>query len=682
MANEPGNELAKETSPYLLQHKDNPVHWVAWGEAALARAEAENRPILLSVGYAACHWCHVMAHESFEDAETAAVMNELFVCIKVDREERPDIDAIYQQALALTGEQGGWPLTMFLTPAREPFWGGTYFPPTPRYGRPAFRDLLVQLHEVWRDKSETVAKNTEALRGGLDRLSRPADAAEVEAGIPLALMDGAARQLLGAVDEVHGGLGGAPKFPQPHVFEFLWRAGLRTSSDDLKGAVTLTLDRMCQGGIYDHLLGGFARYSTDEVWLAPHFEKMLYDNALLIELMTRVWRATHNPLYATRVRETVHWALTEMRDAGGAFAGALDADSEGEEGRFYVWHEPEIDELLGDDAAAFKQAYDVRPAGNWEGKTILNRTDRPELLDGPGEAALGVSRNILLAARATRVRPGRDDKVLADWNGLLISALAEAGATFAKPEWLDAARQAFAFIVNEMSSGGRLHHSYCDGRLTGGADGPAFLDDYANMARAALALYEVDGAPGYLAQATDWAGVLKAHYRDAEFGGYFFTADDAERLISRTRNATDNAAPAGNGTIVGVLARLYYLTGDAAWRAEAEFVIKAFAGETRRNFVAIATLMSNAEFLEAAVQIVVIGARGEAAAEALIEVAFATPEPNRLLVVVAPEIDLPQGHPARGKTQIEGRASAYVCRGPVCSLPVTQPEDLATLLGP
>jgi len=678
------NKLGDETSPYLLQHKDNPVHWVPWGDEALDRAASENRPILLSVGYAACHWCHVMAHESFEDPDTAAIMNELFVCIKVDREERPDIDAIYQQALALTGEQGGWPLTMFLTPSREPFWGGTYFPPEPRYGRPAFRDLLAQLHNVWQTQPETVAKNTEALGNGLARLSRPMETGDGQPdtryAITTEIMDRSATQLVGAVDNVHGGLQGAPKFPQPHVFEFLWRAGLRTNSDTLKAAVTLTLDCMSQGGIYDHLIGGFSRYSTDEVWLAPHFEKMLYDNALLIDLLTRVWRKMHTSLYATRVRETIHWALVEMRDAGGAFAGALDADSEGEEGRFYVWQEDQIDELLGDDAGVFKKIYDVKKHGNWELKNILNRTDHPNPEDAATEAGLGISRNILLAERNTRVRPGRDDKVLADWNGLFISALAEASATFHEPKWLDAAREAFDFITTTMTSGDRLLHSYCDGRVTGGASGPGFLDDYANMARAALSMYEVTGDERYLDHAKRWATTLQTHYRDPEHGGYFFTADDAEQLITRTRNATDNASPAGNGTIVGVLARLFYLTGDDAWRAEAMFVVDAFASEMGRNFVSIATLLAGAEFLDGAVQVVIIGTRGEAATDALIDVTFQAPEPNRLLVVVGPDEDLPGSHPAHGKTQTDGQATAYVCRGPVCSLPVTTADDLARAL--
>jgi uncharacterized protein len=671
------NRLGEATSPYLLQHRDNPVHWQTWGPEALDQARSENRPILLSVGYAACHWCHVMAHESFEDQSTADVMNDLFVCIKVDREERPDIDAIYQQALSLMGEQGGWPLTMFLTPETEPYWGGTYFPPRPAYGRPGFPELLHQIYEVWTDRPETISKNTTALKSGLDRLSTPAAGPAPDAlshgGLTPGLMDTAARQLLGAVDDQYGGLSGAPKFPQPHIFSFLWRAAHRSGEEDLSHAVKLTLDQICQGGIYDHLIGGFARYSTDPYWLAPHFEKMLYDNALLIDLMTLVWRQTKSPLYALRIRETIDWLEREMMSDEGAFTAALDADSEGEEGRFYVWQEAEIDALLGSDSDVFKQHYDVKPGGNWEGKCILNRSANLSLSDGATEASLGVSRNLLLAERATRVRPGRDDKVLADWNGLMITALTNAAMAFEKPEWLQMAETAFSTIIKTMTDGDRLHHSSCAG-LSGG---PGFLDDYANMSQAALTLFEATGETAYRNHAVAWVDVLEQHFLDTEFGGYFFTAADGETLITRTRNATDNAVPAGNGTVVNVLARLSLATGEARYRDRALSIIDAFAGEVARNFIAITTLMNNTEFLHSALQVVIIGHRDDAATQSLIRTAWASADPNRYVHVVTPGRSPPEGHPAAGKDRIDGKATAYVCRGPVCSLPVTENSKLA-----
>ncbi|MEK9723471.1 MAG: thioredoxin domain-containing protein, partial [Rhodospirillaceae bacterium] len=403
-------------------HKDNPVHWWPWGEEALAAARDQDKPILLSVGYAACHWCHVMAHESFEDDATADAMNALFVNIKVDREERPDVDSVYQTALAMMGEHGGWPLTMFLTPDGEPYWGGTYFPPTSRYGRPGFRDVLSSVANAYAGQQERLQTNIAQLRQGLERMARPEGGGTLTAGT----LDSVATALLRAVDPMTGGTMGAPKFPQPALFQYLWRAFGRSDSPLFRDAVTLTLDNICQGGIYDHLGGGFARYSTDDMWLAPHFEKMLYDNALLIDLLTEVWRTTASPLYEVRVRETVAWAMREMTaEAGGAvaFASAYDADSEGEEGKFYVWEAAEIDAALGADAEAFKKTYDVTVLGNWEGRNILNRSAGLQLGDAATEAALAQSREKLLSIREKRVWPGRDDKVLADWNGLMIAAL-------------------------------------------------------------------------------------------------------------------------------------------------------------------------------------------------------------------------------------------------------------------
>ena len=416
------NRLGQETSPYLLQHRDNPVHWQPWSEAALAAAKAADKPLLLSIGYAACHWCHVMARESFEDPAIADQMNRLFVNVKVDREERPDLDQIYQHALALMGEQGGWPLTMFLTPDGEPFWGGTYFPPEPRFGRPGFAQLLAAISEAYAGKRDDVAKNVAVLRDALQRLGQP----QQGGAIARAQLDPVAERLLREIDQIHGGIGTAPKFPQCGILEFLWRAWKRTRQAPYRDAVLKALDAMCQGGIYDHLGGGFARYSTDARWLAPHFEKMLYDNAELVDLLTLVWQETKNPLYRARVEETLGWVAREMRTPGGGFASSLDADSEHEEGKFYVWSEAEIDAVLGPRAALFKRFYDVTADGNWEGATILNRINSPAFADDATERELAVGRDLLLQARAGRVRPGWDDKVLADWNGLMIAAMANA----------------------------------------------------------------------------------------------------------------------------------------------------------------------------------------------------------------------------------------------------------------
>jgi uncharacterized protein len=662
------NALAGETSPYLLQHKDNPVHWQPWGPAALARAKAEDKPILLSIGYAACHWCHVMAHESFENPEIAKLMNELFVSIKVDREERPDLDAIYMQAVHAMGEQGGWPLTMFLTPDGEPFWGGTYFPPEPRWGRPSFPQVLQAIAAAWRDKKPEIAKNVAALKESLGKLSEPA----AGTGVSLALVDAAALRLAQEVDRTEGGIGTAPKFPQVPIFTLLWRGAKRLKNPGLASAVTVTLDHVCQGGIYDHLGGGFARYSVDSHWLVPHFEKMLYDNALLIELLTRAWQETRSPLYAARVAETIEWVEREMRLPDGGFASSLDADSEHEEGKFYIWSEREIDALLGARAERFKEAYDVTASGNWEGKTILNRLRRLSFGDEAEERELSASRAILFRARTERIRPGCDDKVLADWNGLMIAALSVAGMGFARPQWIALAEDAMGFITEAMGEGGgRLAHAWREGKRAH----RAILDDYANLARAALLLYEATGEPRYLAQARDWVAVCDQHYRDPR-GGYFFTADDAEALLVRSKQAYDQPNPAGNGTLVEVLARLYYLTGEDIYRARAEEVLAAFAGEAERNIFGLCTLLNGAEFLARALQIVVVGARSAPDTAALLAVINRAPLPARVVSVVEGVVALPESHPAAGKGQIGGRATAYLCEGTACSLPI---NDAATL---
>ncbi len=667
-----GNLLAGEVSPYLLQHKDNPVHWMPWGEPALARARDENKPILLSIGYAACHWCHVMAHESFENPETAALMNELFVSIKVDREERPDLDAIYQSALGMMGEQGGWPLTMFLTPDGDPFWGGTYFPPTRRMGRPGFADAMRGIVAAYRNHPGRVHRNVEAIRGALAEMAAP------KSGAPITpdMLNGIAGRLIAEIDTVRGGIRGAPKFPQPTLFQQLWRAWKRTKETKYRDAVTGTLSALCQGGIYDHLGGGFARYSVDDRWLAPHFEKMLYDNALLVELLCLVWQETRDPVYAERVAETIDWVRREMTLPDGGFASSLDADSEGVEGKYYVWGGDDTDRLLGADAALFKRHYDVTSGGNWEGKTILNRTAWPEPAGTDTEATLARARAALLRARERRVPPGKDDKVLADWNGLMIAALAFAGPVFGRPDWVVAAARAFDFVRQSMTGDGRLLHSWRQGRLKH----PATLDDYANLSRAALALHEAIGEATYLQQAQAWAAEVEKRYGDNGNGGYFFAADDTAGLIVRNKTAIDNPVPSGNGTMIAVLARLWMLTGRDAYRESAEATAAAFSGELERNFSPFSTLLNPCELLRDAVQVVLAGERAAPAMAAMIDTVNAVSLPNRVLLTVDPGESLPEGHPAHGKGPLDGGATAYVCRGRTCSLPLTDPAALAAAL--
>lgn len=664
------NRLGEESSPYLRQHKDNPVAWQAWSRETLARAKQENKPILLSVGYAACHWCHVMAHESFEDDAIAALMNEHFINIKIDREERPDLDNIYQSALALLRQAGGWPLTMFLTPDGQPFWGGTYFPPTERFGRPGFPEVLRAVSKTFQEEPAKVEQNVDALQNGLQSLAENKRGESLNAEA----IGKIAEALLRQFDPINGGFGSAPKFPQTGMMMLLWWAWHNSGEEAYRDNADLTLTKMCQGGIYDHLGGGFSRYAVDDAWLVPHFEKMLYDNAQLIQALTRIWQELGNPLYEVRTRETIAWLFREMMApsapdgaACGAFAASLDADSEGQEGKFYVWQPAEIEAVLGNDTAFFCENYDVTKDGNWEGRSILNRSRNLELHSSPIEEKLQSLRTQLLEARSQRVRPGWDDKVLADWNGLMIAALAEAATAFHESAWLAAAEKAFAFVCGEMQQEGRLKHAWHHGRLRH----PATLDDYATLCEAAIALYEATGNLDYVDQARSWVEVVDRHYWDSDNGGYFFTADDTDELIVRSKTIYDNAVPSGNATLLGVLAKLYFLTGEEHCRSRAEALVSAFAGEIHRNYVPLSTYLNNCLLLYEGLQLVIIGDRANEDCRQLLDVVYGSCLDHKVLQTLAPGAELPTGHPAAGKTQQDGKATCYICQGTSCSLPIT-----------
>lgn len=661
------NRLAQATSPYLLQHKHNPVDWWQWGPEALAEAKRSNRPILLSVGYAACHWCHVMAHESFEDEQTARVMNELFVNIKVDREERPDIDQIYMNALHLLGEQGGWPLTMFLTPAGEPVWGGTYFPKQPRYGRPAFTDILREVSRMFREEPSKIEQNRAALLERLADKARPAGKVVFGA----AELDSTARQIGNMFDSTHGGLRGAPKFPQPAILEMLWRAGLRTGDARFFDTIEHSLERMSEGGIYDHLGGGFSRYSVDERWLVPHFEKMLYDNAQLLELLALGYQRGGRPLFAARARETVEWLTREMTTEEGAFCASLDADSEGEEGKFYVWSKNEIIEVIGPEAGGFfMRHYDVSDDGNFEGHNILNRL-RPVSRTKADEARLAALRAILLDARAARVRPGLDDKVLADWNGLMIAALVNAGVILDEPSWLARAKRAFDFIAGSMTRDDRLGHSWRDGKLLV----PGLASDFAAMIRAALALYEAGGERSYLDQALRWQRAFDTHYADADSGGYYLTADDASDLLLRPHATSDDATPNPNAVAAQNLVRLAVLSGNDRWREQADRLIDGILAAAAQNLFGHLALLNALDLRLRAAEIVVTGA--DARAQALAAAALKLPFVDRIVLRAASAADLPASHPAQAKLASAPASAAFVCVGERCSLPVLEANDIA-----
>ena len=663
------NRLAGETSPYLLQHQHNPVEWWPWGPDALGEAKRTGKPILLSVGYAACHWCHVMAHESFEDEGVAAVMNELFVNIKVDREERPDIDQIYMSALHLIGEQGGWPLTMFLTPAGEPVWGGTYFPKTSRYGRPAFTDVLREVARVFREEPDRIEQTRRSLIGRLSERARP----QGKIAIGRAELDSIAGRFARLIDRTHGGVQGAPKFPQCSVLELLWRAGLRTREAGFFDPVELTLDRICQGGIYDHLGGGFSRYSVDERWLVPHFEKMLYDNAQLLELLALAHARSGHPLFRTRGPETVAWLAREMTTPQGAFCASLDADSEGEEGKFYVWSYDEIIRLLGiEDGTFFAEAYGATATGNFEGHNILNRSNHLPRSMGcskEDEERLTGLRQKLLAARDQRVRPGLDDKVLADWNGLMIAALANAGALLDEAGWIAMAERAFAFIASEMTRGDRLGHSWREGRLLF----PGLASDFAAMIKAALALNEATGARSYLERALVWQRAFDRHYGNPETGGYFLTADDAEGLVVRPHSTLDDAIPNPNAIAAQNLVRLALLAGDDAWRESADRLFDGILPSAAENLFGHASLLNGLDLRLRAAEIVIVGEE----TDALVHAALALPFLDRIALRAPSGEGLPSTHPARAKVAAApAGGAAFVCVGETCSLPVTEPGAL------
>ncbi|HEY2070492.1 MAG TPA: thioredoxin domain-containing protein [Rhizomicrobium sp.] len=671
------NQLDQASSPYLLLHKDNPVHWRSWGPEAFAEAQASNKPILLSIGYTACHWCHVMNHESFKDPETAALMNELFVNIKVDREERPDLDQLYQTAAGQMGHTGGWPLTMFLTPHGEPFLAGGYLPKEERGELPAFKRALQTGADFFRDKPDQVANMNQQVLQSLNSIY--ARDMRSPQGLPSSTLDSSAIRVGQRFDIFYGGVTGLLKFPSFALTELLWRGYLRSGAAPLQYLVQVTLDGMCLGGIYDHVGGGIARYSVDERWLVPHFEKMLYDNAQFIDILTIVWQGNRNRHFAERVEETIDWLFREMR-VGGAFASSLDAESEGREGLYYTWTEAEIDAALsGTFVQKFKEAYHVTRDGNFEGRNILNRLGLPPYpMSDSDEALLKRQRELLLAVRQTRVPPMRDDKVLADCNGLAIAALANAGQAFRRKEWIDAAIAAFDFVVENLTDNGgdRLYHSWRDGER--GHMG--FADDYAHMARAALALWEATSEERFLTHTARWSNVLFDLFWDNMNGGFYFTAADDEPLMMRTRSAMDNNLPAANGVMVSVMARLYLISGDLGWRDRSNMLVQAFSTEIARNYMGVGTYINGLEVITHSLQIVIIGPRDHTGTHELINAVLGRSLPTKTMMVMEPGQQPSETHPAFGKMMVNGQPTAYICQQMTCGQPITNPVTLSQRL--
>jgi uncharacterized protein len=653
------NRLASETSPYLLQHRDNPVEWHPWGEEALARAREQDRPILLSVGYSACHWCHVMERESFEDAATAAYMNEHFINIKVDREERPDVDALYMEAVQAISGQGGWPMTVFCDPEGVPFYGGTYFPPDEGRGMPSFRMVMEAVVDAFESRREEIDERAPEMRARLGAIGRM----EPEGDAPQAtVLEETIERLRSSADPQRGGFGGAPKFPPASALELLLARGERT-------IVARTLDAMLAGGIYDQLGGGFARYSVDAAWLVPHFEKMLYDNALLARAYLHGWQALGRQRYRRACEETLEWALREMRGLEGGFYSALDADSEGEEGRFYVWTPTEVHEVLGEGAQPVLEFYGITERGNFEGRNILHLTAGA---GGPEPEGLAAARKALYEARSKRVWPGLDDKRLTSWNALMIAALAEAGAVLGRDDYLDAARGCAEFIWSDLrDADGNLLRTYKDGR----AHLSAYLEDHAFLLEALIDLYEATFEPTWFERAGTLAETILTRFADPDRGGFFSTADDHEPLIARRKDIGDHPIPSGNSSAAMGLLRLAALTGDRAYEKAAESVFHLFAKPATQHPESFAHLLRAIDFHLAPTKEVALV--GDDLRE-LTAIVRAELRPHQVLAGGAEGTQAPPL--LQGRTEVDGKPAAYICERFTCQAPITDTQALKEAL--
>jgi len=677
------NRLANETSPYLLQHAHNPVDWFPWGDEAFQKANAENKPILLSIGYSACHWCHVMEHESFEDEKIAALMNDLFVSIKVDREERPDLDEIYMNAVQMLTGRGGWPMTVFLTPERKPFYGGTYFPPEDRQGMPGFPRVLMGVAQAYREKPQDVEKSVGHILSALERMSQ---SQESKVAFSLEAIAESAEQISRAYDSDHGGLGRAPKFPNAGVYELFLRHYDQSKNQRFLEMVTHTLTKMAQGGIYDHLGGGFHRYSVDEKWLVPHFEKMLYDNAQLVRIYAQLYCVTRDELFKNVTEETLDYLLREMLHSEGGFYSTQDADSEGEEGKFFIWSPQEVNQILGEEAGEiFSRIYDVSDFGNFEGRNILHPILTLEQASklfkkDPKEIAVLISdsKKKLFQEREKRIKPFRDEKIITSWNGLMLSGLAEAIKISPRQSYLDTANRTLQFFFSKMFRDGHLLHTYKDGtaKLLG------YLDDYAFMAVGLLDLYEATFDRAQLARAIELADTMVSEFWDEKDGAFFYTGKSHEQLISRAKPVFDASIPSGNSMATHLLLRLYYLTGREVYLQRAETVLRSYYDAMLSQPFGFAHMLCALDlYLRKPKEIVVIGNRKDANIAELINRIHSIYLPNKTLQLAGPDESLEKISPLlRGKTQLDGKPTVYVCQNFTCSAPVTTWDELKPLL--
>ncbi len=675
------NRLAKESSPYLLQHKNNPVDWYPWGDEAFAAAKKLDRPIFLSVGYSACHWCHVMEHESFEDEAIAKKLNDNFICVKVDREERPDVDQIYMNAVqALTG-RGGWPMSVFLTHDLRPFYGGTYWPPKPRQGMPGFENVLDAILDAWKNRRTAIAEQAQQLTDHLKQVGAGGAAAGEVKLVP-ELITGAMPSHARLFDKTHGGFGDAPKFPHPMDLRLLLRIWRRTGKAEALEMVTFTLDKMAGGGIYDQLGGGFHRYSVDAEWLVPHFEKMLYDNALLTAAYVEAYQATGRNEYATVIRETCDFILREMTGPDGGFFSTQDADSEGVEGKFYVWTPSEIEKLLGKEAAAeFNTCYDVTPAGNFEHANILNL---PKSLDDCAKSlnkpvadlrsSLAVSRAKLFEARDKRIHPGLDDKILVNWNGLMLDALARAAGPLNEPRYLAAAQKTANFLLEKLRrADGRLLHAYRHGV----AKFDAYLDDYAALIDGLTSLYEADFDARWLDEAVRLADVMLARFYDKTAGGFYYTADDHEQLIARNKDLYDNATPSGTGLAATALVRLGKLCGDQEYLEYAEKTFQSLGELFERAPTAMGQSLLALDLYLGPTQEVVVAASDAAGRDEVLKQIRTRFWPNKVVAALPGTGDAKRlAGLLTGKRPLQNAPTLFICENYTCRSPVSTPEKI------
>jgi uncharacterized protein YyaL (SSP411 family) len=664
--------LADSISPYLLLHKDNPVTWRVWSDAVLAEAREAGKPIFLSIGYLGCNWCEVMNRESFSDPDTAQQINDNFIPVLVDREERPDLDQIYQAASTLVGHSGGWPLNLFLTADGVPYFVSGFMGKEERMDRPSFRRVLTDMAAVIKDRPDEVARNITAVQDQLNQTFNR----DMRGTLDSIKMEMAAIRIGQRFDVFMGGLIGTHKFPSVPLMDVLWRAYLRTGVLQYMQLVSTTLNNMLMGGLYDHVGGGFFRYTADERWLVPHFEKTLGDNALLLHFMTEFWQFNRNDLCRNRVNETMDWLSREMT-LEGAFASSQAPEADGEEGRYYTWTEAEIDAALaGTFSARFKQVYGVKRDGDYNGKTILRRFGTATPPTEADEALMARQRAMLLEVRNRRARPARDDKLLADWNGLAIRAIAFAGSVFERADWVQMAVAAFDTIVRLMEKNGVLFHTWANGK-----PGPkGFADDYANMAAAALQLYEATGDRRYVEKAKSWTRALEANFWDEMRGGYYFTGHDAEPILVRARIVFDQPLPSANGSMISVLTKLALITGENEYGVKAQALLQAFAGEFARNWGSCGEFLNGFETFATGLQMVVVGPRTDMRARELVRAIWGKAMPNRLLVQVDSSEELPANHPAFGKPMESGQPTVYLCQRNSCSQPYTGAVSLSQVL--